>query len=134
MPLPAVVDWRASGAVGPVKDQAVCGSCWSFSATQAMSSAWWLSTGEYISLSEQQVMDCSWDYGTNEACDGGDPDMAMLYVVENGGAYAEESWPYRGASSFGPPVYCTSALLCPCISNVNEALPSTCSVRQTCMT
>ena len=76
-PLPAAVDWRGSGAVGPVKDQGVCGSCWAFSASQAMSSAVWMQTGEYLSLSEQQVMDCSWNYGENHACDGGDPDLGI---------------------------------------------------------
>jgi C1A family cysteine protease len=55
----------------------VCGSCWAFSTTQVMSSAVWMERGEYISLSEQQVLDCSWGYGENHACDGGDPDLAI---------------------------------------------------------
>lgn len=42
-----------------------------------MSSAVWMQTGEYLSLSEQQVMDCSWNYGENHACDGGDPDLGI---------------------------------------------------------
>jgi Papain family cysteine protease len=75
--LPEAVDWRGWGAVGPVKDQGVCGSCWTFSASQVMSSAWWMATGEYVSLSEQQVLDCSWGYGVNSACDGGDPDLGV---------------------------------------------------------
>ena len=44
---------------------------------QVMSSAWWKATGEYKSLSEQQILDCSWDYGWNHACDGGDPDLGI---------------------------------------------------------
>lgn len=96
--VPASVDWRESGAVGVVKDQSVCGSCWTFSASQAMSAAWWLQTGDFVSLAEQQLMDCAWDYGYNGGCDGGDPDLAMLYVIEaGGGAYSEKDWPYKGA-------------------------------------
>lgn len=93
---PGSVDWRGTGAVGVVKDQGVCGSCWSFSASQAMSSAHWMSTGEYVSLSEQQIMDCSWDLGLNSACNGGDPDLGVQYCIDNGGAYSEKDYPYKG--------------------------------------
>ena len=36
--------------------------CRSFAATGAMEGAWWLSTGQAVSLSEQQILDCSWGY------------------------------------------------------------------------
>lgn len=91
--MPGTVDWRGSGAVGPVKDQGVCGSCWSFSASQVLSAAWWRETGEYVSFSEQQIMDCSWGYGENHACDGGDEDLAVnvrthLYEVAASSCYS----------------------------------------------
>ncbi len=45
--LPAAVDWRNTGATGPVKDQATCGSCYAFGAVAAMQSALFLSTGKH---------------------------------------------------------------------------------------
>ena len=64
--LTASIDWRAKGAVNPVKNQGQCGSCWAFSATAAIEGHHAIKTGKLLSLAEQQFVDCDTrSYGCN---------------------------------------------------------------------
>ncbi|KAJ3699285.1 hypothetical protein LUZ61_002990 [Rhynchospora tenuis] len=94
--IPSSVDWRTLGAVTPVKNQNPCGSCWAFSAVAAIEGINEISTGNLISLSEQELIDCVTDcYG----CNGGWPDYAFYWVAQNGGLTTEDDYPYTSGTT-----------------------------------
>ncbi|XP_077991240.1 digestive cysteine proteinase 1-like [Glandiceps talaboti] len=94
--IPDTIDWNILGAVTQVKDQAVCGSCWSFGSTGAIEGALFLKTGKLLRLSQQNLMDCSWGYGNN-GCYGGEAFRSYEWIIANKGIASEDEYgPYMG--------------------------------------
>jgi C1A family cysteine protease len=76
-----------------IKNQGQCGSCWAFSTIGSVESNTEIATGEYTSLSEQQLVDCStW----NNGCGGGNFDWAFTYL-QGKGSEKETAYPYTAA-------------------------------------
>ena len=70
-------------------------SSWAFSATGALEGQYYKKRRYLTTLSEQQLLDCSEDYG-NRGCDGGLASKAFLYVQSAGGICKESTYPYLG--------------------------------------
>ncbi|XP_046875883.1 digestive cysteine proteinase 1 [Hypomesus transpacificus] len=98
--VPDSLDWRLYGAVTPVKDQAICGSCWSFATTGAVEGALFLKTGSLQVLSQQMLVDCSWGFGNN-GCDGGEEWRGYEWIMNHGGIALTETYgAYMGMNGF----------------------------------
>jgi KDEL-tailed cysteine endopeptidase len=91
--VPSSMDWRKKGAVTPIKDQGQCGSCWAFSAVASMEGVTQLKTGQLVSLSEQELVDCD-TKGVDQGCAGGLMDDAFNFILQNKGLAAETTYPY----------------------------------------
>jgi len=105
-PIPKAFDWRSKSVVTPVKNQGQCGSCWAFSATETLESAWMLkynyTNTTMKTLGPQQIVDCDW-YAFG--CGGGQTFSAYHYLMGAGGQETEANYPYKavdGTCAFQP--------------------------------
>ena len=86
----ANADWTGT-LTTPVKDQAYCGSCWAFSATEQLESDSMRMLGTNYILGPQQIVSCD---PVSYGCSGGWPTWAFDYVMSAGGQEQESSYPY----------------------------------------
>merc|ERR1711874_510718 len=95
---PASINWRDTEAITAIKNQGQCGSCWAFSATEAIESQLVLSTGSdfAIELSPQQIASCAPSTGTYgcDGCNGGFTEGAYDYVKSEVGLANSFFYPY----------------------------------------
>ena len=78
---PSSVNWATRGAFPPVKNQKDCGSSWAFSATAALEGNYFIETGDQVSFSDQESLDCAKELkGTGDGCQGGHMTWSYDYV------------------------------------------------------
>jgi cathepsin B len=93
----------------PVRDQAQCGSCWAFSASESLTDRFCIAKndGSFPILSPQDMVSCDHsDYG----CQGGYLTNAWKYL-ENTGIVTDACMPYKSGGGFVPscPNQCDTA-------------------------
>lgn len=93
------VDWRnTKGAVGAVKDQAQCGSCWAFSTVASLEFQYNNATGKVSSFSEQELVDCATGSYGNYGCGGGLMSGAYDYIIDHN-VDTEAHYPYQATDN-----------------------------------
>jgi len=94
-PTAASWDWRTEAKVSPVKRQ-VCATCWAFSTSSQIESAFLMSGGTLADLSNQQVIDCSNAAVDKSDCDKGGYQYKALSFAVGHGIATDAQYPFGG--------------------------------------
>ena len=90
---PEAFNWVDQKALGAVKNQGSCGSCWAFSTVGNLEGLYYIKYGESKRFSEQQLVDCD---DKDAGCNGGLMENTFEWIKENGGVQLESDYPYKG--------------------------------------
>ena len=92
--LPKSLDWRTYGRVSPVKNEGEeCDSHWAFSVVGNLEGLYYARWKVMRRFSEQMLIDCDDEDGD---CHGGRPQIAFVWLKNNGGIMFEDDYPYVG--------------------------------------
>lgn len=94
--VPDALDWREMGFTTSAKNQKSCGSCYAFSIALSIEGQVFKRTGRLISLSEQQIVDCSIVLG-NHGCAGGSLRNTLRYLSSTRGIMRADDYPYTSS-------------------------------------
>ncbi|XP_058890198.1 procathepsin L-like [Acipenser ruthenus] len=96
----AMANWHPQAMhdrAAAVPREGSCGSCWAFSATGAVEGQHFKKTGRLVSLSEQNLVECTKNKKyMNYGCNGGLMGRAFQYIIDNRGIASEQRYPYTG--------------------------------------
>lgn len=91
-------DSRTQGWIGPVKDQGQCGSCWDFSGTFVVETAYYkagaLPADGSAALSEEYTLSC----GRNGGCNGDDNVSVLQWAKSTGLPSSADYGPYKASA------------------------------------
>jgi len=90
---PQKKDWAAEGKITRVKNQE-CESCYAFATVAGVEAAYLIKHEKTLNLSEQELVDCSSDFGNN-GCKGGNIKGSLEYF-KSFGVSRDSSYKYTG--------------------------------------
>lgn len=96
--IPDSLDWRELGFRTESFNQESCGACYAFSVASSIEGQIFRRTGKMVSLSAQQIVDCSAAEG-NSGCGGGSLRITLRYLQASRGLMRSIDYPYESEAS-----------------------------------